>query len=262
MRWRMVAALLLAAGTVCLSAGCGKDDGSGKGSCSATAIDVPSHYEPDIDPADFTSVIDNPYLPWIPGTVFTYDGTSDGEAQHNVVTVTDQTRTIMGVTCVAVDDRVEVDGELEERTTDWYAQDEAGNVWYFGEDSKEYEGGQVTSTEGSWLAGVDGAMPGIVMEATSEVGDSYRQEYLRGEAEDRAQVKKLGKSVSVPYGSFDDVLVIREWTPLEPCVAEDKWYAADVGLLGSTMTAGGQEDMQLVSITHGDEGAAGAGGAS
>jgi hypothetical protein len=249
--------IILAGIATAMLSGCG--DKEDEGSCTP-AIEVDSSYDPTIDPSEFSTTIDNPYLPWVPGTVFTYEGTSDGEAERNVVTVTDETRVIMGITCVAVDDRVEVAGELEERTTDWYAQDADGNVWYFGEDSNEYSDGKVTSTEGSWLAGVDGALPGIVMEADPRVGDAYRQEFLVGEAEDLAQVERLRQSVSVDYGSFDDALRTREWTPLEPCVAEEKWYAPGVGLVKSTMTSGGQEDMQLVSMTSGDTGAAGAGG--
>jgi hypothetical protein len=246
---------------VMVASGCDKKED--EESCTpAPAIEVDSAYDPTIDPSEFSTTIDNPYLPWVPGTVFTYEGTSDGEAETNVVTVTDQTRVIMGVTCVAVDDRVEVAGELEERTTDWYAQDADGNVWYFGEDSKEYSDGHVTSTEGSWLAGVDGALPGIVMEADPQVGDAYRQEFLSGEAEDLAQVERLRQHVSVDYGSFDDALLTREWTPLEPCVAEEKWYAPGVGFVKSRMTSGGQEDVQLVSVTPGDGGAAGAGGSA
>jgi len=230
--------------------------------CTAQpGIEVDAYYDPVIDPADFTTIIDNPYLPWVPGTVFTYDGTSDGEPQHNVVTVTDQTRVIMGVTCVAVDDRVEVDGELQEQTTDWYAQDNDGNVWYFGEDSTEYEDGNA-STEGSWLAGVDGGLPGIVMKADPQVGDRYRQEYLPGEAEDAAEVSAVGESVSVQYDSFDNAVRTREWTPLEACVSEDKWFAPGVGFVKSTTTAGEQEDMELVSVTDVSAGAAGSGGAA
>jgi hypothetical protein len=135
----------------------------------------------------------------------------------------------MGVECVVVNDKAWENGKLIERTYDWHAQDKEGNVWYFGEDTKEYENGKVVSTKGSWEAGVDGAKPGIIMQAHPKVGQSYRQEYYKGEAEDMAKVINLNESVTVPYGSFDHVLVTKEWTPLEPSYAEHKYYAPGVG---------------------------------
>ena len=137
---------------------------------------------PVIDPANFVSVISNPYLPLTPGTVFRYEGTTDGRPEVNTVRVTHQTKRLLGVFCVVVADSVWVEEKLEEVTADWYAQDKDGNVWYFGEDSKAYENGQVVSTEGSWEAGVDGAQPGYVMKANPQVGESYRQEYYEDEA--------------------------------------------------------------------------------
>ena len=128
-------------------------------------------------------------------------------------------------------DTVTVDDELVEDTYDWYAQDKEGNVWYMGEDSKEYEDGAVVSTEGSWEAGVDGAKPGMIMKGNPQAGDSYRQEYYKGEAEDMAKVISLNESVSVPYGSFENCLQTEEWTPLEPDVLEHKYYAPSVGLV-------------------------------
>src|SRR5215216_2108268 len=122
-------------------------------------------YNPKIDPADFVSTIDNPYWPLPPGTTYVLEGTKEGEKQHNDVIVTDTTKTIMGVTCVVVEDRVLVNGVITELTFDWYAQDKQGNVWYFGEDSTEFEEGKAPNTEGSWEAGVEGALPGIIMPA-------------------------------------------------------------------------------------------------
>jgi hypothetical protein len=208
-------------------------------------------YAPEIDPADFTTRIDNRYWPLQPGTTFVYDGTSDGEKEHNEVAVTSQTKTSLGVRCVVVRDTVTVDGELTEDTLDWYAQDKTGNVWYFGEESKSYENGKVASTEGSWEAGIDGAQPGILMPADPKVGDEYRQEYYAGEAEDMAAVLKLGGSVTVPYGTFDDVLVTKEWSPLEPDVVEHKTYAPGVGLILSESVQGEQERLELIDIQTG-----------
>ncbi|HKG25053.1 MAG TPA: hypothetical protein VKB09_05350, partial [Thermomicrobiales bacterium] len=179
---------------------------------------------------------------------FVYEGTSDGESEHNEVAVTTETKTIFGVRCVEVRDTVSVEGELTEETLDWYAQDKDGNVWYFGEDSKSYENGKVASTEGSWEAGVDGAQPGIIMPAEPKVGDEYRQEYYAGEAEDMAAVLQLGGSVTVPYGTFDDVLVTKEWSPLEPDVVEHKTYAPGVGLILAESVQGEQERLELVDV--------------
>jgi hypothetical protein len=223
--------------------------GAAEAAPSSPAAGTP--YAPEIDPADFTTRIDNRYWPLQPGTTFVYDGTSDGEKEHNEVAVTSQTKTSLGVRCVVVRDTVTVDGELTEDTLDWYAQDKTGNVWYFGEESKSYENGKVASTEGSWEAGIDGAQPGILMPADPKVGDEYRQEYYAGEAEDMAAVLKLGGSVTVPYGTFDDVLVTKEWSPLEPDVVEHKTYAPGVGLILSESVQGEQERLELIDIQTG-----------
>jgi hypothetical protein len=204
--------------------------------------------QPVFDPARFVEVVDNPYFPLQLGTAFIYEGTSDGEAQRDEVTVTDQTKTILGVRCVVVRDTVTVEGEVVEDTLDWYAQDRDGNVWYLGEDSKSYENGEVVSTEGSWEAGVDGAQPGIIMPAEPRIGVEYRQEYYAGEAEDMASVLSIGDSVTVPYGTFDKVLVTKEWSPLEPEVVEHKSYAPGIGLILEESVSGEQERLELVEI--------------
>jgi hypothetical protein len=182
-------------------------------------------YAPHINPAQFTTKIENEYLPLKPGTTFVYEGGTE----RDEMTVTHSTKMVMGVECVVVDDRAWEEGKLIEKTYDWFAQDDKANVWYFGEDTKEYENGKVTSTKGSWEAGVDGAKPGIIMQAEPKVGQTYRQEYYPGEAEDMAKVQSLDESVTVPYGSFDHVLETREWTPLEPSYDEHKYYARGVG---------------------------------
>jgi hypothetical protein len=205
-------------------------------------------YEPVIDPAEFTSIINNTYLPYAPGTIFTYDGVSEDGPERNIVVVTSQTKIIMDVTCAVVWDRVWLSGSLVEETYDWYAQDIEGNVWYFGEDSKELENGAVVSTEGSWEAGVDGAKPGIVMQAHPAVGNEYRQEYYKGEAEDMAKVLALNVSVTVPFGSYTDCLQTNEWTPLEKGYAEDKYYAPGVGLVSELVVEGGTGYMELVDL--------------
>jgi len=207
-------------------------------------------YRREIDPADFVDRVDNRYFPLTPGTTFVYEGkTEDGEAVRVEDYVTQETKQVLGVTCVVVRNRVIENGDLVEETFDWYAQDKDGDVWYFGEDAKEYEAGVVVSTEGSWEAGVDGAMPGIIMEANPQVGDLYRQEYYKGEAEDMAEVLSLTESASVTYGSFGNLLMTREWTPLEPGIVEHKYYAPGVGLILEVMVEGGSERVELVEIT-------------
>jgi hypothetical protein len=198
-------------------------------------------YTPHIDPSEFTTKVDNEYFPMKPGTTFLYEGGTE----HSEMSVTHDTRKVMGVECVVVDHR-EWEGEkLIEKTYDWYAQDKEGTVWYFGEDTKEYEDGEVVSTKGSWEAGVDGAKAGIIMPSEPKVGHSYYQEYYPGEAMDMARVLSFDASVRVPYGSFDEVLETREWTPLQPGFSEKKYYVRGVGPLGNPA------DQALVDVKHG-----------
>jgi hypothetical protein len=208
-------------------------------------------YRPDLPPPeDFVAVIDNPYMPFIPGTRTVFEGVSDGERERNVVSVTDRTRVILGVTTTVVHDQVfSANGDLAEDTFDWYAQDRFGNVWYLGEDTAEYANGMVSSTKGSWEAGVGGAQPGVVMLAQPTVGESYHQEFLRGEAEDVGTVVAVDDHVSVPYGSFDHVLVTEDTTPLEPQILEHKFYAPGIGVVLERVLRGGQEVSRLVSFT-------------
>lgn len=207
-----------------------------------------SGYNPVINPDEFVEVVDNPYFPLTPGTTFVYEGESEDETIRDEVFVTNETKKVMGINTIAVRDREFADGELAEETFDWYAQDKDGNVWYFGEDSREYDEGKVVSTAGSWEAGVDGAQPGIIMEGNPQVGDTYRQEYLAGEAEDMAEVISLNETVTVAHGSFKDCLKTKEWTPLEPGIEENKYYAAGTGLVLEITVKGGSERLELVDI--------------
>jgi hypothetical protein len=203
------------------------------------------HY---IDPAMFVDSIDNPFMPWIVGSRFVFDGT-----EHVEVNVLPDTKEILGVKTTVVHDQVFDGSAVTEDTLDWYAQDRQGNVWYFGEQTAEYENGKVTSTEGSWEGGVDGAQPGIVMLADPQVGDSYRQEFLQGEAEDLAAITATSGTVSSKAGSWSggDVLVTEEWTPLEPKVREQKTYARGVGVVEAHLLKGGHEQTKLTSVTIG-----------
>ena len=165
-------------------------------------------------------------------------------------TATHSTRKVMGVKCVVVDDRVWAGGKRTEKTFDWYAQDKKGNVWYFGEDSKEYKHGEVLSTKGSWEAGKHGAKPGIIMQAHPKVGQTYRQEYSKGVAEDMAKVLRLNGSAKVPYGPFHHVLETKEWSPLDHGVAEHEYYAAGVGDIKEASVKGPSETLGLVNVRH------------
>lgn len=207
-------------------------------------------YTPTIEPGNFVATIDNPFYPLIPGTLFVYEGTKDDVKQRNEVLVTSETKTIMGIPCVVVQDRVWEEETLLESTLDWYAQDAEGNVWYMGEYSESYEDGK-TDTSGSWEGGVDGALPGIVMPAHPVPGDPYRQEYYAGEAEDMAQVIAIGTPVTVPYGSYTDTVTTREWSPLEPGVEEQKMYARGIGFIASKSTKGENEVFELTDIQTG-----------
>ena len=168
----------------------------------------------------------------------------------NYVAVTHKTKVILGVTCVEVHDTVFTNGQLTEDTLDWFAQDQEGNVWYFGEDSEELTNGRVSSLGGSWTAGVDNAEPGIVMEAHPKVADAYRQELLLNEAEDFARVLSLEKSVKVPYGSFDDCLETTETSGVEPDTVEYKFYAPGVGLVYTDDVSGQEKDFLVKIITE------------
>lgn len=197
-------------------------------------------YRQAIDPANFVATVDHPYFPLKPGTTWTFGG--DENIQ---VTVTTDTKLILGVATTVVRDRVFINGALEEDTFDWFAQDRQGNVWYFGEKTAEYRDGKVISTKGSWTAGVDGALPGIVMLAQPQVGDAYRQEYYKGEAEDMAEVTALTGRLTVPAGRYNDILVTEEWTPLEPAVRERKTYGRGVGLIEGRSIKSGSQLVQL-----------------
>lgn len=180
-----------------------------------------------INPADFVNFIDNPYLTYEPGTTFV-SVSPDGHTIDNFE-VTRDTRVLDGVTCTVVLDQTHVDGVLVEKTLDYFAQDKAGNVWYFGEATKEFENGHFVGTAGSWLSGVNGASAGIIMEAHPHIGDQYDQEHALGVAQDHAQVISLSESLNVPYGLFDHVLKTAETTPLEPGALDFKFYAKGVG---------------------------------
>ncbi len=208
-----------------------------------------------LDPADFTTRIDNPYWPLKPGSRWVYRETDpEGTKQRVVVTVASKTKKIAnGITARVVHDVVTEDGKPVEVTDDWYAQDTCGNIWYLGEATKEFENGKVVSTDGSFEAGVDGAQPGIVMLAKPRVGMRYRQEYYAGHAEDRAEVLSVREQVEVPFGFFGKgrVVMTRDLNPLEPKVLEYKFYARGVGPVLAVGVSGGSDREELVSYSKG-----------
>lgn len=205
-------------------------------------------YRPAIVPADFTTTIDNPYLPFTPGTRLTYESDTPDGHEEIVVEVTRDAKTVMGVAVVVVHDTVRLDGEIIEDTFDWYAQHRDGSVWYFGEDTHEFENGVAVNANGAWEAGVDGAQPGIVMLAAPKVGNAYRQEFYVGEAEDEAEVLSVSESLTVPFGAFDDVVQTKDTTRLEPDVLEHKFYAKGVGVVLEVNVTDGRTRTELVKI--------------
>jgi hypothetical protein len=205
-----------------------------------------------INPANFQAVVDNPWFPLTPGSTYVYQGVKDGEPSRDVYVVTHDTKVIDGVPCVVVQDQLFLSGALGENTTDYYTQDRQGNVWYFGEATEELDkNGKVTSTEGSWLAGQDGALPGIYIGANPTVGQGFRQEYYAGHAEDRFEVMSLASPITVPYGSFTDALLTKEWTALEPAVLDHKYYVKGVGEVAELSVSGPVEQARLVSFVSG-----------
>jgi len=244
--WKRIAAVLGASAMVAVVT---VSAAGARGSVVRTSRDA-APYEPVLDPANFVSVIDNPYYPLPVGRVLVYRGVRDGNKQIDTVTVTDQTKVLEGITGTAVSDVAKTPGgKLLEKTTDWYAQDTQGNVWYLGEDTKAYlPNGQVDSS-GSWQADVNDGEPGIIMEGDPQIPDAYRQEFLLGQAEDTAWITGLGGSLKVPYGTVHNVLTSLEHTTLEPDVVDQKVYAPGLGIVMELALAGGQEVARLVSVT-------------
>ena len=203
-----------------------------------------------LDPAEFTTQISNEYWPMKPGTRWVYrELDEEGEASRVVVTVTGVTREIAnGITARVVRDTVSTDGEVVEDTFDWYAQDADGNIWYLGEDTAEFEDGELATREGSFEAGVDGALPGIAMPGSPEDGMAYRQEYYEGEAEDNGEVLSTDEMAEVPAGQYDGVLLTKDTIALEPDVLEYKLYAPGVGPVLVFGVSGGGGREELVSV--------------
>lgn len=201
------------------------------------------------DPADFTSPVPNPYFPLEPGRVSIYRGHEGKDRLRERLTITDKTKVIQGITTTVVRDVVYANGLLDEKTMDWYANDNDGNVWYFGEATATYdEHGEVINTKGSWEAGVHGAIAGTIMPAHPTPTDAYRQEFFRGYAEDQAWIVQTGIRAAVAYGKLDRVVRSLEWTRLEPGVVSEKFYAPGLGIVREWDVAGGSEHLELVDV--------------
>jgi hypothetical protein len=200
-----------------------------------------------IDPQDFTTQVDNPFFPLPPGARWVYEGQGEEGTKRVVIEVMKDTHEVMGVSTVVVRDTVTIDGALFEDTYDWYAQDRASNVWYFGE-SVKYEDGRPVADEGSWTAGVDGARPGLLMKAAPAVGDHYDQEFFDGRPMARAEVVSLEAALDVPFGALHGLLQTKDTTPTEPGIYEHKYYARGVGLVAE-IKVGEDETVKLVEAT-------------
>jgi hypothetical protein len=259
---RTAIAILAAAALTALAAGCGSSSNEATPSATtspasptsaASLAPVHGAYSPEIDAANFVSVIDNPYFPLKSGTGFHYRGVAeDGKTpQADDMVVTSETKRILGIPCVVVRDVVSSRGKPIEKTFDWYAQDKAGNVWYMGEDTRELHHGRFVKMSDSWEAGVNGAKPGIIMPGDPRPGEAYRQEYYPGHALDQARVLGGGGPVRVPYGAFKRTLETVETSPrIDPGVAEHKFYVAGVGDIKEHTVSGDHELIRLISVTR------------
>ena len=223
--WPLIACLLMPAG--------------------ATAGPKPKDWDPSIAPGSFVAVVDNPYFPLSPGRTLVYRGNSKDGAETMEFEVTSRTKMVMGIPATVVIERSTVNGQLVEVSENWFAQDNQGTVWYFGEATQEYVNGVPGSTAGSWEAGVGGAKPGIIMEADPQVGDSYFQEFAEGIAQDMAQIMSTSKTEAVQQGSYSGVLQTKEWSPIEASSVEHKSYARGVGLI---LEEKGLERLELVEV--------------
>ena len=263
-------AVALGAGVALLLTGCSatapQADPTSRSSASATSVTpatsatsatpeqsnpLPTGSQPvQLDPAGFTTEIDHPYWPMKPGTRWTYrEVDEEGEIKEVVVVVTTQTKKIAnGITARVVRDTVRVEGSIIEDTFDWYAQDAHGNLWYLGEDTAEFENGKLTTREGSFEAGVDGALPGIMIPADPVHGMRYRQEYYAGEAEDNGEVLSTDEMAEVPAGPYRGALLTKDTSTIEPDVQEYKLYARDVGPVLILGVSGGSGREELIKV--------------
>ena len=230
----------LAATFLLLAFGCKKE----------TTRQIDSSYKPDINPANFSSSIDitNEYYPAIPGKKYIYEGQTDEGLERVEELRLDDTKTIMGIACIIVNFKGYLNGRLMEETWDWYAQDNDGNLWYFGEAVDNYNSnGTLLDHDGSWEAGIDGAQPGMIMPANPQTGMKYREEYYFNHAEDEAEIIGTGLSETISLGTYNNCIKTKNWTALEPDALENKIYAPGVGLI-KEIDIPGKYEIVLVAI--------------
>jgi hypothetical protein len=245
---RSLAAALLVIGIATACAGAHPPAGPSSSAPTGAPLRITDPYSPTIDPSSFSMKIDNPYLPLTPGTRTIYEAQTAEGRQQTVTEVTRETKRVMGIDTVVVHDVVTVDGKTSEDTFDWYAQDRDGNVWYFGEATRKLNDGNADTT-GSFEAGVDGALPGIVMLGRPQIGDQYRQEYLRGVAEDASEVLSVtGTETTRLTGSTKDLLVTKDTDRLDPSGAERKYYARGFGLVLTVNANGPSERDEAIEV--------------
>ncbi len=220
-------------------------------STSPATVHAVQPYTVDLAPADFVAGINNPYLPFIPGSKWVYAATlPDGTVERNEITVLQETRVVNGVSAVVVNDLVYVDGQIVEETYDWYAQDQKGSVWYLGEEVDNYENGVLVDHAGSWEWGKDGALPGVIMWAdpSAHMNEEYYQEFYAGEAEDKGQVLSTNEKVTIPFGSFENVVKTYDFSTIDPELQERKFYAKGVGFIKESNVKTGEEVMLIEFI--------------
>lgn len=241
--------LISVAASTLFVAGVPSGAAAGAGTCPLPTYQPGGPYSPQLDRSGFTADVTNPYYPLRPGTTFVYAGKKDGQKAIDLVVPTARTQTIDGVPTRVVADRLYLDGKLREKTSDYYAQDGCGNVWYFGEDTVEIDPhGRPGSTEGSFRAGVNGAQPGVFMPAAPQSGPWYRQEWAAGHAEDRFTVRSTSTPVIVPAGRFGHALRTEERTRLESGVVDNKYYERGIGEVEEVTVKGGTEKLVLVEV--------------
>ena len=249
MKSKLVACLAAIALAVTIGGGLTGASAAGRSSTQTSKPGACDAYNPVLDPANFVGTVDNPYFPLPVGRTWVYRGIKNGQSQIDRVTVTQKTKVLAGITATTVFDVATHRGTLLERTFDWYAQDRQGNVWYLGENTTAYLPGGQKDKSGSWQAGVEGAKPGIIMEANPQIPDAYRQECRAGKAEDTAWIVGTQGSVKVPYGTLRHTLTSLETTRIEPGVVDEKIYAPGIGIVREQALAGDTELARLVSVT-------------
>lgn len=244
----VVAAVLLAGSTPAASSAHRPPDHRPV-TCTLPVFGPGSAYHPRINPRDFSPTVTNPWFPLKPGRTLVSTGVKDGQKALDLVVTTSRTKLVDGVRTRVVEDRLYLNNVLKERTSDYYAQDRCGNVWYFGEDTAELDAhGRIVSTEGSFHAGVDGAQPGVFMQAHPQLGRKFRQEWYAGQAEDVFWAVNRNAKVTVPAGTFRHALRTVETNALEPDVVDNKYYVRGIGQVAELSVKGPTEALRLVEI--------------